>query len=454
MSEKYDVAVIGSGSGGSEAAFLAAEKGFRAILIEKDAIGGTRFHRGCFAVRALHASSRVYQQIAKSRNFGIQAEVLRSSLVDWMKAQRAASTRLAEELRQRLEKLNVRIAAGTGSLIGEHEIQITDSFGRIENIEAEHIILATGSRPDYSGSRGSRILNSDDLIARIDPPTHLFIIGGGYVGCEFASIYRALGCRVTLAEQRERLLPDWDASVGERVTAELSAKGVELYLGRKMEVEKVPIEDGYPIIAQPDGDEISPDLVLVATGRRPNVESIGLESLSIATNPYVEVDAQLKTRHPHIFAIGDVNGLNMLDSSASAQGRIAIEAICGGDKLFSSRWVPRYLDTDPPVAAVGWMEADANKANFEVDIKSETVKLVTSEDSSVAEPSYTQVKLIVERHTKKIRGCVIIGHQAAEVINLAALAIQSDVTTGDLERLLLVHPSVSLALQRCAAKFR
>jgi pyruvate/2-oxoglutarate dehydrogenase complex dihydrolipoamide dehydrogenase (E3) component len=257
-----------------------------------------------------------------------------------------------------------------------------------------------------------------------------------------------------LAEQGERLLPDWDASVGERVTAELSAKGVELYLGRKMEVEKVPIEDGYPIIAQPDGDEISPDLVLVATGRRPNVESIGLESLGIATNPFVEVDAQLKTRHSHIFAIGDVNGLNMLDSSASAQASIAIDAICGGDKLFSSRWVPRYLDTEPPVAAVGWMEADVDKADFEADIKSETVKLVTSEDSSVTEPSYTQVKLIVERPTKKIRGCVIVGHQAAEVINLAALAIQNDVTTGDLERVLLVHPSVSLALQRCAAKFR
>jgi dihydrolipoyl dehydrogenase len=454
MSEKYDVAVIGSGSGGSEAASLAAEKGFRTILIEKDAIGGTRFHRGCFAVRALHASSRVYRQIATSRNFGIQAELLRSSLVDWMKAQRAASTRLSDELRQRLEKLNVRIATGTGNLIGEHQIQITDSFGRLENIEAEHIILATGSRPDYSGSQGSRFLNSDDLIARIYPPTHMFIVGGGYVGCEFASIYRALGCRITLAEQRERLLPDWDAIVGERVAAQMSANGIELQLGRKVELEKIPIEDGYPIMVQPDGEEISPDLVLVATGRRPNVESIGLESLGIPTNPYVEVDGQLRTKHSHIFAIGDVNGMNMLDSSASAQARIAIEAICGGDKLFSSRWVPRYLDTDPPVAAVGWMEADANSASFEVDTRLETVKLVTSEDSTVAEPSYTQVKLIAERRARKIRGCVIIGYQAAEVINLAALAIQNDVTTGDLERLLLVHPSVSLALQRCAAKFR
>jgi dihydrolipoamide dehydrogenase len=118
MSEKYDVAVIGSGSGGSEAALLAAEKGFRVILVEKDGFGGTRFHRGCYAVRALHASSRVYRQVVKSRQFGIEADLLRSSLVDWMKAQRAASARLAEELRKELEQLNVRIATGTGSLLG------------------------------------------------------------------------------------------------------------------------------------------------------------------------------------------------------------------------------------------------------------------------------------------------------------------------------------------------
>src|SRR6202022_4059678 len=210
-------------------------------------------------------------------------------------------------------------------------------------------------------------------------------------GCEFASIYRALGCRVSLVEQQERLLSSWDPNVGERVAAELSANGVELYLGRKVEPEKVPIEDGYPILTLPDGEEISPDLVLVATGRRPNVESIGLDRLGIAADPYVKVDAQLRTSQRHIFAIGDVNGLNMLDSSASAQARLAFEAIRGGDTLFSSRWVPRYLDTDPPVAAVGWMETDANEAGFEVDAKSETGKLVTSEDGTETDPSYTGV---------------------------------------------------------------
>src|ERR1700730_9920779 len=179
MSEKYQVAVIGSGSGGSEAALLAAEKGFQVIIIEKDAFGGTRFHRGCYAVRALHASSRLFREIVKSRRFGIETDLLRSSFLDWSKAQRAASARLAEELRKGLEQLNVRIAAGTGSLLSEHRVRITSSLGNHEDIEAEYIILANGSRPD-----------------------------------------------------------------------------------------------GYPVITHPDGEEISPGLVLVATGRRPNVESI------------------------------------------------------------------------------------------------------------------------------------------------------------------------------------
>jgi dihydrolipoamide dehydrogenase len=147
------------------------------------------------------------------------------------------------------------------------------------------------------------------------------------------------------------------------------------------------------------------------------VESLGLENLGIAVSPFVEVDAQLRTNRRHIFAIGDVNGLSMLESSASAQARIAVEAIQGGDSLFSTSWVPRYLDTDPPAAAVGWMEPEADQAGFELDAKSETVRLVTSEDRTVAEQSSTQVKLIVQRRTQKVQGCVIIGNGAAEVIN-------------------------------------
>jgi pyruvate/2-oxoglutarate dehydrogenase complex dihydrolipoamide dehydrogenase (E3) component len=143
----------------------------------------------------------------------------------------------------------------------------------------------------------------------------------------------------------------------------------------------------------------------------------------------------------------------MLDSSASSQARVAIDALTGGTALFSSRWVPRYLDTDPPVATVGWMEREAAEAGLDFAAESETAELVTADDKTIAYPSKTLVKIIVERSTRQIRGCVAIGNQASEVINLAALAIQSGIGTREIERLLLVHPSASVAFQRCAAKF-
>jgi len=219
MNEKYQIAVIGTGSGGSEAAFLAAKKGFKVVVIESGALGGTRFHHGSYAVRALHASARLHGEFFKGKKYGIEADRFTDSLTQWMKAQRIASTRLARELQNELEKLNVRVAFGRGTLADQHRIRITTGSENNEEIEADYIILATGARPDYCGSKDSRVMNSDELLDRTDPPAHLFIVGGGYVGCEFASIYRGFGCQVTLAEQSERLLSDWDESVGVHIAA-------------------------------------------------------------------------------------------------------------------------------------------------------------------------------------------------------------------------------------------
>jgi dihydrolipoamide dehydrogenase len=453
MNEKYQLAVIGTGSGGSEVALLAAKKGFKVVVIENGALGGTRLHRGSYAVRALHAAARLHGEFFKGKKSGVDVDLFTESMEQWKKAQRAASNRLARDLQNDLEKLNVRVAFGRGTLVAENRIRITDEHEKQEEIDADYIILATGARPDYRGAENSRIVNSDQLLDRIHPPSHLFIAGGGYVGCEFAAIYRGFGCRVTLAEQGDRLLADWDESVGAHIAQQLAADGVELWLDREIPVNDLPVEEGWPIVVQPDGTEISPDLLLVATGRTPNSESLGLAELGVFATPFIEVDAQLRTQRKNIFAIGDVNGLNMLDSAASSQARVVIDAITGGTTLFSSRWVPRYLDTDPPVAAVGWMEHEAAAAGLDVAAKSDTAELVTADDKTVAHPSRTMVKIIAERSTKQIRGCLAIGNQASEVINLAALAIQSGISTREIERLLLVHPSASVAFQRCAAMF-
>jgi dihydrolipoamide dehydrogenase len=453
MNEKYQLAVIGTGSGGSEVALLAAKKGFKVVVVESGALGGTRLHHGSFAVRALHAAARLHGEFFKGKKSGVDVDLFTASMEQWKKAQRAASNRLALELQNDLEKLNVRVAFGRGILVDENRIRITTEQEKHEEIEAENIVLATGARPDYLGAENSRVVNSDELLDRIHPPDHLFIVGGGYVGCEFAAIYRGFGCQVTLAEQGDRLLSDWDESVGAHIAKQLAADGVELWLGRHIPLDHLPVEEGWPILVEADGTEISPDLLLVATGRRPNSEALGLAELGITATPFIEVDAQLRTSRRNIFAIGDVNGLNMLDSAASSQAQVVIDAITGGTTLFSSRWVPRYLDTDPPVAAVGWMEQEAAQAGLDVATKSDAAEMVTADDKTIAHPSKTLVKIIAERSTKQIRGCLAIGNQASEVINLAALAIQSGISTREIERLLLIHPSASVAFQRCAAKF-
>ena len=448
----YQLAVIGTGSGGSEAALLAAKKGLKVVVIENGALGGTRLHHGSYAVRALHASARLHGEFRKGKKNGIEADVFTGSLTQWMKAQRTATARLARDLQNELEMLNVQVAFGRGTLVDEHRIRITTEYGQQEEIEADNIVVATGARPDYAGSQNARVINSNELLDRIHPPAHLLIVGGGYVGCEFAAIFRGFGCQVTLAERCDRLLPYWDASVGAYIAQQLSEDGVELMLGRKITVHDLP-EEGYRIISKVDGAPISPDLILVATGRRPNTESLGLEELGIVTTPFIKVDGQLRTRRKSIFAVGDVNGLNMLDSAAASQARVAVDAMTGGTTVFNSRWVPRFLDTDPPVAAVGWMEHEASEAGLEVGVESEVAEMVTADDKTVAQPSKTLIKIIADRSTKQIRGCVAIGNQASEVINLAALAIQSGISTREIERLLLVHPSASVAFQRCATRF-
>src|ERR1700675_1574380 len=167
MNEKYQIAVIGTGSGGSEAALLAAKQGFKVVVIENDALGGTRLHRGSYAVRALHASARLHGEFFKGKKYGIEADLFTDSLMPWMKAQRAACARLARQLQNDLEKLNVRVAFGRGTLVDEHRIRITDEHEKQEEIDADYIILATGARPDYRGAENSRIVNSDQLLDRI-----------------------------------------------------------------------------------------------------------------------------------------------------------------------------------------------------------------------------------------------------------------------------------------------
>jgi glutathione reductase (NADPH) len=197
-----------------------------------------------------------------------------------------------------------------------------------------------------------------------------------------------------------------------------------------------------------NGTVITPDLTLVATGRLPNVEGLGLERVGLPPQGFIPVDERMRTALPSVFAIGDVTGLGMLDSVASAQARVAVQTILGVPARFDLDWIPRCLHTQPPVAAAGWTEARAKAAGQSVEVLSHTLRLITDDDATVVEPEATNLKLIVQTGTTHLLGCLAIGPRAAEIVNLAATAIRNGLTAPQLADLSLVHPSASEALVR------
>jgi dihydrolipoamide dehydrogenase len=451
MNKHYQLAVIGAGSGGREAALVAAQNGLRVVLIEEDTLGGTCLHRGFYCLRALRACVEGAKYGARTSNSGLGADVAGARLPDWVTTQRKVSVRLTQAWNKQLERAGVDIRFGRAMLIETGRIGLTTRYGEPEFIEADYIILATGSRPEFDAhGSNSRLVNSAELLMRRGLPGHLLVVGGGYIGCEFASIFRSLGSVVTLVEKRERLLPEWDEAVGDYIAGTMRTAGIEVHLGFDLDVVHQGGNVEVPAYMLGDGTRVMPDLVLVATGRKPNVENLGLEMTDIVANPFIAVDEQMRTSCERVFAVGDVNGLALLDSAAVAQARVAVDTILGKNPHFSPRWIPRCIHTDPGAASIGWSEDEAGKAGLDVIAHSETFRLVTEDERTVVTPSPTMLKILLQVESRQILGVHAIGHQAAEIVNFASVAIRSEMTLEELLQVPLVHPSTAEAIQGCA----
>jgi dihydrolipoamide dehydrogenase len=449
VKKHYQLAVIGSGSGGREAAFAAADSGLKVLLIEKDTLGGTCLHRGCYPVRALRACSEASKNESQSSKFGIEVLQAETSFEKWLGIQRRVSSRLTQELKRQLERAGVEIRFATASFAGPNELRLTTRYGEIESIEADYVILATGSRPAFDAI-DQYYVNSNRLLTHATVPHHLLIVGGGYIGCEFASIFRSLGSKVTLVEKGKRLLADWDQSLGDFIATNLRSAGVDIFLGREVDYPEPgqPLQE--PVFVLDDRIKIFPDLVLVATGRKPNTEGLGLERVGINPDPFVSVDEQLRTASPFIFAVGDVNGLSLLDSAAAVQARVAVGTILGKKDRFSTRWIPKCIHTDPVIASIGWSEDEAGRAGVDAIAHSQTFRLVTEDERTVVTPLPTMVKVLVQAESRQILGVHVVGAQAAEIVNLASLAIRAQFTLDELLQVPLVHPSATEVFQECA----
>lgn len=448
MSYQYQVVVIGSGSAGKEACLAAAKAGLRTLLVEERDLGGTSFHRGSYAVRALRACASYFKRTEKAAKVGTSLDLIETSWTDWMTAQRRSSSRLSVEFSQAIDREKVHLKFGHARLTGPNEITITDlPRGLNLRITSHHIILATGSRPNLPSQPEIGILNSDRILRQATAARHLFVVGGGYIGCELASIYRDLGSRVTIAEAQPRLLPNWDSIAGERFRNVLLAAGVDVLLNEPIELPP-RVTAGLPSYKLSTGTVIQPDVTLVATGRKPNSDELGLESIGMTGGAWIPVNEHMQTPIDSVYAVGDVTGISLLDSVATAQANVAVETILGKPTRFDKRWFSQFLHTDPPIANIGWTEDEAKAAGLPVEALSWSGSLLTDDDFSTVEREDMAFKCLVHAESARILGCITIGSRAAEIINLVSMAMKYGQSAREIGNLSAVHPSATEVLVR------
>jgi dihydrolipoamide dehydrogenase len=452
MNDHYQLAVIGSGSGGREAALLAARKGLRTALIERDKIGGISFHRGCYAVCALQACARQFRDSWRSGRFGNKIDLLQATLSDWMVVQSKVSSRLADSLQAELQKLGIDLHQGHAEFVDQRTLQVIGFRGSKKTVTADNIVVATGSRSEFYGSSIRRVVNSNELLRITTLPESLAIIGAGYIGCEFASIYRTLGCEVTLIEKESRVLPGWEIEAGERVAQLLKDRGVKIQVNHQVSFAQVEEKEYGASVPGPGAQSIEANLVLMATGRIPNSEGLGLAALGIEDGSFLKVDESMRLSNAPIYAVGDVNGISMLDSTAFSQANVAINSILGREARFDQRWIPRCVHTEPSVASVGWTEQEAAANGLEYLAVSDTIHLISDNERSVIDPEPTFVKVIIDSRSRHLLGCLVVGDHAPVIANIAAIAMRSGLSVEKLRDMPLVQPSASEALMTILRK--
>jgi dihydrolipoamide dehydrogenase len=396
--------------------------------------------------------ARQFRERLKSGRFGNRIDLLKVTLNDWMTAQRMVTLRLVDDFRAELQRLNVDLIRGHGEFLDDRTLQVIDERGLKSTVAADNIIVATGSRPDFLDSSRPRTVNSDELLRTNALPERLVIIGAGYVGCEFASIYRTLGSEVTLIEEANQVLPGWEPEAADRVAEALEMRGVNIIRNQRVAIHEIRESETDVLVRSQGGQTVDADVALVATGRRPNSEGLGLKVLGIDDSSALQVDAHMRLPNPGLYAVGDVTGISFLDSTAFSQANVAINSILGHESRYDPRWIPRCIHTEPAVASVGWAENEASRSGIAFDVVSESMRLVSDDDRSVIDPVPTFLKAIIDSRSRRLLGCLVVGDHAAVIANIASIAIRLETPVDQFRDIPLAHPSAADALMATLRK--
>ena len=454
---KTEIVVVGGGPGGYTAAFYAADLGKKVILIERDKrLGGVCLNRGCIPSKALLNVAHTITDARESDHRGITFEPPKIDLAKLRAWKESIVQKLCGGIAMLAQKRNVQVIYGRGHFEGSQSLRVETEQGQ-QFINYDHAIVATGSRaamPKAFDLGNPRVMTSTEALETEDVPENLLIVGGGYIGMELGTVYAALGSQVTLVEALDSILLGADPDLARPVMAyakkafkevRLKSKVLKMSTSGKqikvaMELEGSKTEELY-------------DRVLVAVGRVPNAENIGLGNTKVTSDDkgFIKVDANQRTSDEFIFAIGDIAGGVLLAHKAFREARVAVDTICGETGTAEKYIVPAVVFTDPEVAWCGLTEAEARAKGQEIEVAK--FPWGASGRALTFDRADGLTKMIIDPHTERILGVGIVGHGAGELIAEAVVAIEMGATVKDLALSVHPHPTLSETIMECAEVF-
>jgi len=420
----YDLAVIGSGWAGFNAALRAKAHGLKVALIEKQHLGGTCLNRGCIPTKTLLQSAKIYTLTKKSKTFGIETT---NPQVNFSEIQ-ARKNKIIQQLRQGMGLMlkGIDFISAEARILSNNTLEIGE-----RQVNTKFMLIATGSKPlelkDIKFD-GRKIISSNEILNLKEIPRSLLIIGGGVIGCEFASLFSALGCLVSIVELMPQLLPGIDKEIAKKLETVFKKKGIK-------------------VATNTDAKNLDPshnDLVLLCVGRTPVTEDFGLDKLGIKLEKSrITVDEHLKTSISNIYAAGDCASKTMLAHFAAYQGCIAAENIADPSHLKNSddSNIPNCIFTDPEIGSVGLTEEEAKGKN--IDIRVHKFDFLGLGMARILDETEGFIKTISDKKTGEILGASIIGARATELIGILTLAIQSHLKVSQVADTILAHPTLS-----------
>ena len=441
----YDVAVIGGGPAGYVAAIKAAQLGGKVCLIEKDVVGGTCLNRGCIPTKTYLKNADIIENIhiAAQRGIILDNTSFKVDMNKTVEVKNSVVKTLTTGVAYLLKSNNVTLYKGTGRITKDKHIEVNGSI-----IQAKKIILAGGSKVAkirIPGIESSLVLTSEEILNLREVPQHLAVIGGGVIGVEIGTAFRAFGSEVTIIEMADRILPGMDKEISKEVLKNILKKGIKVIISAKL--EGIEQKDGMLILTVNGSEKINADKALLSIGRVPDMDGIG-DIEFIMDRGRIKVDDKMQTSVEGIYAPGDINGIKMLAHAAFKMGEIAAQNAMGGDAKVDLKNVPGCVYTIPEAASVGLTEEEA-ALKYEITVgrfpfSANGRALASNEGTGF-------VKIVADKKYGEILGVHIVGPCAAEMINEAASLMEMEITVHEVSNIIHGHPTFSEAFMEAAS---